>query len=403
MKSLKIIFIFIAFCSLIVAQEKTEKSDKPEKQVVPEKIDEKVDKKLDPLYLAINFDDIISKRRIEFRKRKGNVPEQLWKIKTNGVVTVPPIMFETKLLVGTSTGTFNYLDFKTGEADKKSCAAGGLLVWSAIQNNNRVAGMTWVGTVVSFAKDWEHFMVTNFSAYKSKDVRPLGALVWGAGCIVTRRDNFPVMIDSKEDKIISQPSRTWANGEATAPLINSGSAFWIATSKGELISFDINLANILSVIRLGKSYATALASDGVLIYALTASKELIAYDIATSLLKWKQNVSGNGVNSMVCEGGFLYVNAGSFYVINGDDGKVLLERKSLAFENFMRTKPLLTGKKIFTCDSEGNIFIFNKKDLKFIHAINLDEDVMVDFFYLDQVLFVPTIAGFLYAIDVSLY
>lgn len=246
-------------------------------------------------------------------------------------------------------------------------------------------------------------MQTCFSAYKSKEIRPLGALVWGAGSIITRRDNYPVMIDSKEDKILAQPNRAWPGGEATAPLINAGAAFWIGTSKSELVSFDTNLTTVLSVIKLEKSYATALGSENSLLFALTESKELMAYDTTNNTLKWKINVAGYGVNSMVCEGGYIYLNAGSFYVIDNQDGKILLERKSMSFEGFMRTKPLITKDRIFSCDSEGNMYIFNKKDYAMIQAINLEEDVMVNFYYQDKVLYVATIAGYLYALDVSLY
>lgn len=394
-----LILIFILF-PILSSQEKTDKSEKPP---VPTKVEDKVNPKLDPIYFAANYDDVLSKRKPMFRLRKGDVPEQIWRIKTNGTVMSAPILFESKLLIGTSMGGLYCLDFKSGEADKKFCNAQGMVVWTAVQNNNRATAMTWVGTVVSYAKDWEHFMQTCFSAYKSKEIRPLGALVWGAGSIITRRDNYPVMIDSKEDKILAQPNRAWPGGEATAPLINAGAAFWIGTSKSELVSFDTNLTTVLSVIKLEKSYATALGSENSLLFALTESKELMAYDTTNNTLKWKINVAGYGVNSMVCEGGYIYLNAGSFYVIDNQDGKILLERKSMSFEGFMRTKPLITKDRIFSCDSEGNMYIFNKKDYAMIQAINLEEDVMVNFYYQDKVLYVATIAGYLYALDVSLY
>jgi outer membrane protein assembly factor BamB len=379
-------FVFLSFAN---AQEK----------VVPV-----VDKKLDPLYFHINFQEIISTRKPLFRTaRKGEVPELIWKIKTNGSVTSPITMFGTRLLIGTSVGNIYYIHIKKGEVDKIVGAAGGMLAWTGIRNNHSIIGMTWVGTVVSYPIDWPNHMKTSYGGWKSNDVRPLGALYWPDGAIVTRRKEFPVLLELTEGTVVASPSNAWTHGEATAPVIDSGKFVWLATSKSELLAIDQKLTTVVSTIRLPSSYATAMAYENNNLYVLTANKEIFAYDLTTNTQKWNIKVSGNGVDSMVCENGLLYANAGSFYVIDTQKGKVLLEQATLSYENFMRTKPVLTKDRIYTCDSEGHIFIFNKKTIKLNQVINLDEDVMVNFMVDENVLYIATIIGNLYALDVSLY
>lgn len=369
-----------------------------------EKVAPVVDKKLDPLYFHSNFQNILSARRPQFRTaRKGEVPELIWKIKTNGTVTSPITMFENKLLIGTSMNNIYYIHLEKGEVDKTVASAGGMLAWTGIRNNRFIIGMTWVGTVVSYPFDWPKHQKTSYGGWKSNTVTPLGALNWIDGCIVTRRKEFPVLLELTEGTVVSSPSAAWNHGEATAPLIDSGKLLWLATSKGEVLAIDQKLTTVLSTIRLPSSYATALAYESNTLFALTANKELFAYDLSSNTLKWQMKVSGNGVDSMVCESGILYVNAGDFYAIDIQEGKALLEQPTLSFEKFMRTKPVLTKNRIYSCDSEGNIFIYDKKTYKLLQVINLDEDVMINFMVNEDVLYISTIVPHLYALDVSLY
>ena len=369
-----------------------------------DKKEDAVDKTLDPFYFHRNWQDIQGKRKPQFRLRKGNVPEQIWRINTNGIVSVTPFVIDSHLLIGTLNGFVNYVNLKTGAVDPKSFSAGNILTWMSTRNDNSIIAMTLVGNVVNFFKGWESAGKTAYGANKNDQSSPIGAISWGAGCVVARRDNFPIMLELKDCKVVSEyKTKLWVYGQATAPLMCNDSAFWLATSKGDLISFNLTLSVINSTIKLQKSFATALAFEGNIIYVLTADKELLAYDSSTNILKWKTTLEGKGIDSIVCEKGKLYVNAGSFYVVNCEDGKILLEQKTRAFEKFMRTKPVITNKRIYSCDSEGNIYIINKNDYKVLQVINLEEDVMVGFLYQDDVLYIPTIAGFLYAIDVSAY
>lgn len=390
-------FLFCLFSVVLLSF--TMAQDKPQDKAAPV-----VDKKLDPLYFHINFRDILASRKPQFRTaRKGEVPELIWKIKTNGTVTAPITMFENRLLIGTSMNNIYYVDMKKGEIDKTVGSGGAMLAWTSIRNNRYIIGMTWVGTVVSYPINWPTHVKTSYGGWKSNTVHPLGALNWPDGAIVTRRNDYPVLLELTEGTVVATPSLAWTHGEATAPLVDSGKLLWLATSKGDLLGIDQKLTTVLSTIRLPSSYATALAYENNVLYALTANKDLFAYDLSSNILKWQKQVSGNGVDSMVCENGILYANAGDFYAIDSQDGKVLIEQPTLSFERFMRTKPVLTQNRIYSCDSEGHIFIFDKKTYKLLQVINLDEDVAINFMVNEEVLYISTIVPHLYAIDVSLY
>lgn len=390
MKAILLTIIAIMPYLLVSAQDKT-------------KVESVVDKNLDPLFYHINYTEIHSKRRPLLRVRKEKIPEVIWKVRPNGFVTTQPLLYVGRLVVGTSTGMFQYINMETGEIDKVNCSAGSLIAYSGLRNDGSVLGMTWVGTTINFTSAWEANAYRSSLGFKNTETPPVGCLAWMGGCIVSQRNDFPVMIEMKEGKAVSDTHRTWKNGEITSPIIEGEGVFWLATSKGELLSFDINLSKITSTIRLEKSYATALVAQNKTIYALSAAKELFAFDSGTNLLKWKITVDGCGVNSMICDKEIIYLNAGNFYIINALDGKILFEQKTLSYERFMRTKPFVTNKRIYTCDSEGNLFIYDKNDYKLIQMINLDEDVFIDFICFKNVIFIPTISGNLYALDVSLY
>lgn len=391
------IFLTFFLCWFFVAfaQEETNTESKPAQA--------KLDPKLDPMYFVINRNDIIAKRSGALRQRKGDVPEQLWKIKTDGVVTAPPIALFDRIVLGTSMGRGYYVDKNTGKQVGNSAGSGAPIIYLGMYANDRYMSVTWVGTVGMVTMEWEHLAQSAIGAYKGNSIHPLGGLFWMRGCIVTQRDELPVLVDVKDGKVSGKLSNKWENGEATTPTLFMNDAFCLGTSRGDLLIIDGRFTKIQSMVRVKKSYATALAYENNHVYALTAEGELYAFDYVSGIQQWVVQLAEAGVDSMICDNGQIFVNAGKFYVIKADTGRILEDRDTLAHEKFKRTKPIVTKDRIFTCDSDGTIFIFNRQNFKLIQAINLEEDVMVNFAYLENVLYVPTIFGNLYAIDTSWY
>lgn len=75
----------------------------------------------------------------------------------------------------------------------------------------------------------------------------------------------------------------------------------------------------------------------------------------------------------------------------------------MGLEGFGRTKPFLTKDRIYVCDRVGNFYIFEKESKKFLQAINLNADVMIDFIVIEKMLIIGTTKAHILGVDLGLY
>ncbi|PCJ59740.1 MAG: hypothetical protein COA79_10060 [Planctomycetota bacterium] len=387
------IYLFIH----ISAQEDDDDEDKLGKKdpiyVVPR--EEKLN------YYQYHYDEVYKSRAGKYRKPAFATPEIIWVKRKLGTMTAQPFGAIDHVIVGTNTKRLYYLDPKTGDSSSFSVKVKGTPFW--IGNNDEMSTLSTnrIGFLFSYVKSnlkWQY----RVKAFNHREQLWAGSLAWGAGVYISFLNHYPVFVDCNKKRVINKKSGK-LDAELTVPMAVIGTDVILCTADGRISAYDKGFSRVRYYYKLPTSYATAMIVEKQYLYVASADKMFRKVEFKKKKVIWEVELDGKSFNSIVKKGSEIFVPAGSFYIFNDKDGRKLFKRPTIGLEGFGRTKPLITKDRIYVCDRIGNFFIFEKKTKAFMQVINLNADVMMDFFVMDKILIIGTTKAHILGVDLGLY
>jgi outer membrane protein assembly factor BamB len=241
--------------------------------------------------------------------------QTLWK-RAYGDIEVSPLLFDRKVYVGTTNGTFYCVERYSGD-----------MVWKfTVPENQLMKGIrsspSTDGATVVFGSD-------NGCLYALDAVT--GRLRW-------RLDTgAPVM--------------------ATPCII--GGAVYVGTLDGTLYALDVGTGSVRWKFRAGTSiYATVSIADSLLFFGTTGGS-LFALHIADGSLGWKRELDGPVNSSAVPSGGLLYVGTlkHRLVAINANNGD---EVWGTEVEGRIKTTPVVADGMLFVATDDRTLLAFRE-------------------------------------------
>lgn len=350
-----------------------------------------------PAYVIRYFADIIKKEGKDFGLRYSPIPEQLWVVKLPKPICTKPAIYNEFLVAPAFSQKAHVIRYETGKVASRTNHLGGACIGIFIGNFINIQTFCTTGRYYSYRINMEGRPVD--VSVKNGIV---GVLYDGEYGYTTKESKYPGRISTRFGKDNLDPE-TDLPAKVSAVLCKAGPEFWLGLENGQLLSFNNELTKNPTFITLDKTYANSLAGDYQNIYVTTADKKLIAFQRSTGKEIWRKELKGLCYDRLVVEGERLYVCAKNFYVVNRMTGEFLMEKENIEAEGFGRTAPVITDNRIYVCDRKGYLFIFDKETFQQYQAINLDEDVLIDFLYHENSIYIGTVQSKLYRLDVSLY
>ncbi len=380
MKKISVLFFFLVLASNLFSQEKF---------TLP------VDHK--PAYIARHFNDIMKNEGKNFGRRYGDVPEQRWMVTLPKPICTRPTVYYNYVVAPSFSQTAHAIVNETGVIYNRSNNLGSTCLFIYISDLVNIQTFGLNGRYYSYRID-----IAGRSINGSVRNGIVGIYHEGQFAYFTKAIKHPAKMAIHSGKMVSEPDTDLPAG-VSAVLCKAGSNFWLGLENGQIHSFSSELTKSPTFITLEKTYANSLAGDHENLYVTTADKQLIAFNGSTGKELWRKELRGLCYDRLVVDGDRLYVNARNFYVINATTGETLFEKGNLDAEGFGRTAPVITKNRIYTCDRKGFLHIFDKTTFEQYQVINLDEEVLVDFLFYENSIYIGTMQSKFYRLDVSFY
>jgi outer membrane protein assembly factor BamB len=274
---------------------------------------------------------------------------------------------EGMVLAGLDNGTIVALDAASGETRWES----------AIQRQISAIPAAGSGRVIVRTADG---LVIGLNAVDGKQVWSVQRNVPG---LSLHGDSTPLI---SGDTVITG----LANGRIMANAVVNGRDFW---------ETDLSFVGGTNELEQLTDIDSTPVLQGSGLYAATYQGDVVAVEIQTSSVRWRQPVSTRLPMSVGEEALFVTGSLGEIVAISTDSGEVLWRYD--AFQGRGMSNPLGVGKRVVVGDAEGYLHLLDRADGSLLQSVRIDRSAIISLVSLDTGLVAFSAAGDVVAATVA--
>lgn len=265
--------------------------------------------------------------------------QQVWLTELNASISSGPGVGEGKIVVGTNSGKVIAVDANDGK-----------VLWTSSSTSEVLAAPRISDGVV-----YIHAMDGSFSAYSLADGRQLWRFTHNIPRLVLRAGSTPA---ASSKYIVAG----FATGKIVAVRKSDGAIEWtqdVGHPKGRT---DLQ--------RMVDISADPIIQDDV-VYAVSYQGDLIAAQLNSGQIIWERNISSYA--GFILDNEMLYVSAtnGDVVAVDRTTGHTFWLQDSLHGRRL--SKPVVMGKYIIICDTEGLVHVLDKQTGKLVGRYQFDK------------------------------